>query len=137
MILLDTNVVSEAMKPDRHPNVEAWMERLDHKETAIPAIALEELRYGVLSLPNGRRRAALSDALDLILDFFPILPFDTRAAEVCAATRAFLSDAGKIVELPDIQIAGIAFANGASVATRNVRDFTNMSVEIVNPWETA
>ena len=139
-VLLDTNVVSELLRPSPDPAVESWVAERPAVELHFSAVGEAELRYGVAILPAGQRRDALALAIDAILreDFEGrILPFDSDAAreyaEIASARRA----AGRTVAPADCQIAAIACSRGMAVATRNVRDFEGIDVEVVDPWTAA
>ena len=139
-VLLDTNVVSELLRPSPDPVVESWVAECPAVELHFSAVGEAELRYGVAILPAGQRKDALTLAIEAILreDFEGrILPFDSHAAreyaEVASARRA----AGRSVAPADCQIAAIARSRGMAVATRNVRDFGDIEVEVFNPWTAA
>ena len=137
MIVLDTNVVSEMMRPSPSTVVHNWMARQIRSNLYLSAITEAELRYGVELLPHGRRRDRLQSLTEMMLreDFAGrILPYDSAAAQayaVIAATRRF---AGMPVKYADCQIAAIARSRGWSVATRNVRDFEGCGVDVIDPW---
>lgn len=140
MFLLDTNVVSELLRPSPEPVVETWVG--DHQATDLyfSAIGEAELRYGVAILPAGRRQIALASAIEAILreDFVDrILPFDSDAAREYADIAAARRSAGRIISPADCQIAAIARSRGMAVATRDVRDFQDIEVEVVDPWTAA
>ncbi len=136
-VLLDTNVVSEMLRPQPNAAVDRWMAQRPGSELYFSAVGEAEMRYGVAILPAGRRRNALALAIDAILreDFQGrVLPFDSDAAreyaEIATARRA----AGHTAALADCQIAAIARSRGMVVATRNVRDFEGIGIEVINPW---
>ena len=140
MFLLDTNVVSELLRPSPNPAVESWVADRRATELHFSAIGEAELRYGVEILPAGRRRNALALAIEAILreDFeYRVLPFDRGAAREYAHIAASRRAAGRPVAPTDIQIAAIAGSRGLAVATRNVRHFVGMEVEIADPWAAA
>jgi predicted nucleic acid-binding protein len=140
VIILDTNVLSELLRPAPEPRVEAWLAAQDGAEVYLTAITEAELRYGVAIMANGRRRSALAAAVDRILreDFIArILPFDSAAAQVYAAIGAARRLAGRPIAQADCQIAAIARANGATIATRNIGDFEDCGVALINPWQAA
>ncbi len=137
MILLDTNVVSELMRPAPSPVVMAWFAAQPAASLFISAVTEAELRYGVMLLPEGRRRTDLMAAIEgmLIEDFAGrILPFDSAAAVAYAAIAASRREVGKPISQFDAQIAAIAQSRGAELATRNVADFEGCEVEVTNPW---
>ena len=120
--------------------MENWIGERPAEELLFSSVGEAELRYGVATLPTGRRRAALARAIDAILreDFEGrILPFDSRAARAYADIVAMHRSAGRTVPPADCQIAAIARSRGMAVATRNVRDFDDIGIEIVNPWTAA
>ena len=136
-VLLDTNVVSELIRKAPDPAVEAWAANHALEELFFSAIGEAELRYGAAILPAGRRRVSLvSDIERMLSDAFDgrVLPFDSRAARAYADIAAMRRSAGRRVPPTDCQIAAIARSRDMAVATRNVRDFDDVDIEIVNPW---
>ena len=137
MIILDTNVLSELMKPEPAPQVLDWANRHDPERLCTTAISEAEMRYGVARMPGGRRRAALETAVDRILgQVFAgrVLPFDSDAARRYAEIATARAAGGRIVTPFDIQIAAIALTRQAAVASRNTRDFAGYGVEVIDPW---
>ncbi len=137
MFLLDTNVVSELLRPSPEPAVEAWVGGCQATQLYFSAVGEAELRCGVAILPAGRRQMALAAAIEAILreDFDErILPFDSAAAREYADITALRRSAGRPVAPADCQIAAIARSRGLAVVTRNVRDFEDTGIEIVDPW---
>ena len=137
MIILDTNVVSELLRPAPAKQVEAWLSAQDGATVYFTAVGEAELRHGVALLPAGRRRTALSMAIEGILeeDFRNrILPFDRAAASVSAAIAAKRRAAGRPISQFDCQIAAIARAHEAAVATRNTGDYEGCGIEVIDPW---
>lgn len=140
MIILDTNVLSELLRPVPEPRIEAWLAVQDGADVYLTAITEAELRYGVAIMANGRRRGALAAAVDRILreDFMArVLPFDSTAAQVYAVIGAARRAAGRPIAQADCQIAAIARAHGAAVATRNITDFEDCGVALINLWQAA
>ena len=136
-VLLDTNVVSELLRPSPNPAVEAWVAGREAANLHFSAVGEAELRYGVALLPLGRRRDALALAIEAILqeDFEDrVLPFDRAAAREYADIVASRRAAGRSVAPADCQIAAIARSRDLTVATRNLRDFADMEIELVDPW---
>lgn len=137
-VLLDTNVVSELLRPSPNQSVERWVANRPAADLHFSAVGEAELRYGVAILPTGRRRDALALAVEAILreDFDDrVLPFDSEAAREYADIAASRRAAGRPVAPADVQIAAIARSRGMCVATRNVRDFEGMEIELVDPWD--
>lgn len=140
MILLDTNVLSELMRPAPDPAVERWLAAQPDASLFISAITEAELRYGAALLSSGKRRSALTAEIDGMLeeDFDGrILPFDRLAAQAFAAIAADRRQAGRPISQADAQIVAIARSRGAALATRNVPDFDGCGVEVINPWSAA
>lgn len=138
MILLDTNVVSEPLRPTAAPAVIAWLDEQAAETLYLATISIAELQFGIAALPAGRRRNALRKALEeQVLSLFGgrVLAFDTQAAQACAELRVRARRAGRGVGLADSYIAGIAVANGLVVATRDVGPFEAMGVQVVDPWK--
>jgi toxin FitB len=140
MIILDTNVISELLRPAPEPRVEQWLSAQDGLNVYLTSISEAELRYGLAIMGNGKRRAALVDAVDRILreDLAGrILPFDSNAAHSFATIAASRRAAGRPIAQADCQIASIAHTRGATVATRNTPDFEGCEIDLINPWTTA
>ena len=137
MIILDTNIVSELMRPVPTSNVVEWVAGQAVPNLYLSAISEAELRYGVEILPTGARRDRLLNEVEGMLreDFGGrILPFDSAAARAYAVIAAARRAAGHPVNHADCQIAAIARCRGASVATRDVDDFEGSGIEVINPW---
>jgi predicted nucleic acid-binding protein len=136
VILLDTCVISESLKPEPEACLLAWLETLDEDRVFLPSIALGELQKGVELLPEGRKRTALRLWLEQLRQRFTgkILPFDEDAALAWGSLCARLSKEGKPGPAVDGMIAAIALRHRAILATRNEVDFASMGVEIINPW---
>ena len=137
MIVLDTNVVSEAMRPDPDPSVRAWLDEQVAETLYLSSITLAELLFGIGALPVGRRKNVLSRTLDGLLTLFEerVLAFDTHAARHYADVAVKARDAGKGLPTPDGYIAAIATAHGFIVATRDTGPFEAAGVAFINPWE--
>jgi predicted nucleic acid-binding protein len=137
MILLDTNVLSELMRPAPSSNVEEWLSAQPAAGTFISAITEAELRYGLALLPNGQRqKRLLAQAEAMLVEDFAdrILPFDSAAAAAYATIAATRRLAGRPISQADAQIAAIAASRGATIATRNVTDFADCGVAVLDPW---
>ena len=137
MIVLDTNVVSEAMKPNPHPAVQAWLDEQAAETLYLSSVTLAELLFGIGSLPSGRRKNALTQTLDGLLDLFGdrVLAFDTDSARHYAELAVKARSAGKGFPTPDGYIAAIATSRGFTVATRDVAPFLAAGLNVINPWE--
>ena len=136
-VLLDTNVVSELIRKAPDSAVEAWAGNQALEDLFFSAVGEAELRYGAAVLPAGRRRTSLVSNIEAMLrDAFGdrVLPFDSNAARAYAEIAALRRSAGRPVPPADCQIAAIARSRGMAVATRNVSDFEDIDVEVVNPW---
>ena len=139
-ILLDSNVVSELIRRARSPAVATWVAGWPLEDLFFSAVGEAELRYGAAILPPGRRRQALLAGIDgMLRDAFGdrVLQFDREAACEYADIAAARRSAGRPLAPADCQIAAIARSRGMTVATRNVRDFDDIGVNIVNPWTAA
>lgn len=137
MIVLDTNVVSEAMKPEPQASVQAWLDRQTSETLYLSSVTIAELLFGIRSLPAGRRRKILDATLDGLLALFGerVLPFDTDAARHFAELAVTARSAGKGFPTPDGYIAAIAASRGFIVATRDVSSFQAAGLKVINPWE--
>jgi predicted nucleic acid-binding protein len=138
MIILDTNVVSEAMRIGREPGVVNWLDTQSVETLYLTAISLSELSIGLEILPTGKRRDKVSTGLhDLLGKLFGprILPFDRDAAIAFGALVGAARKAGQSVSLSDGQIGAIASVHGFTVATRDTAPFVALGVPVVNPWK--
>jgi len=141
MILLDTNVISEALKPAPSPEVINWL-NANFAETAISSVTIFELGAGLALLDAGRRKDALEAAISRIIRRFGsrVYAFDTAAAQA-ASKRLALARARGLAprqiphKLADLEIAGIASAYGLDLATRNTSDFNGLGLPLINPWQ--
>lgn len=136
MIVLDTNVVSELAKPTPDTTVIAWIDT--QSELAIAATALAELRFGVARLPDGKRRTALSEAIDrFVADDLQglVLAFDSACADAYGLIVAARERAGRPIGLADAQIAATCSVHSAVLATRNTKDFRGTAIALINPWD--
>lgn len=134
--LIDTNVVSELMRPEPDRRVTRWVDR-HGGECGLPTVAIFEIRYGVVRLPAGRRSDELIGALErMVTRFGPrIVAFDRASAEMAADLRAQSQREGRPMAAMDAQIAGIAGVYGLTLVTRNGRDFDGLGIDLVDPWE--
>ena len=137
MIILDTNVLSALMRKSPEVEVVEWLDRQPADSVWITSVTLFESRLGLALLPAGRRRRLLEEAFDrLLVDDLEnrVLDFDSAAANAAAHLAAGRQAAGRPVDFRDTQIAGIALARRATLATRNVRHFEDLKVPVVDPW---
>ncbi|WP_213297145.1 type II toxin-antitoxin system VapC family toxin [Paraburkholderia sacchari] len=137
MIVLDTNVLSELLRPAPDPAVLAWFGRQSRMSLFVTTLSRAEMLYGVALLPPGARREGLAAAIAAIFDVDfagRVLTFDWDAADAYAVLAADRRHAGRPVSQIDAMIAAIARSRGAAVATRNGKDFTGCGVDIDDPW---
>ncbi len=136
MILLDTSIISEALKPGRDPVVLAWLDAQAVETLFLSTITLAELRFGIAAMPTGQRRDILGRELNQrVLPIFEgrILPFSRAAADAYGELRARARSAGKAISTADGYIAGIAAAHGLTVATRDVGPFEAAQLRVITP----
>jgi len=137
VIILDTNVLSALMRKAPEGPVVAWLDGQPTESVWITSITLFEARLGLALLPKGRRRQALETAFGRLLEEDldnRVLDFDSAAATEAALLAAERQKAGRPVDMRDTQIAGIALARHATLATRNIRHFRDLKVPVVDPW---
>jgi toxin FitB len=138
MIVIDTNVLSALMHEVPEQPVVEWLDRQAAESIWITSITLFEARLGLALLPKGRQRKALESAFGKLLveDLEGrVLDFDQPAAEAAAQLAAGRQRAGHTIDMRDTQIAGIVIARRAELATRNVRHFSDLNVDVINPWD--
>jgi predicted nucleic acid-binding protein len=136
VIVLDTNVIAEAMRPDPNPAVVSWLNGQSAETLYLSSVTLAELLFGIGAIPTGSRRDRLAQALDRLLALFPgrVLPFDQDAARRYADMAVTARAAGHPLPVSDGYIAATAASRGFAVATRNTRDFQNIGVDLIDPW---
>jgi toxin FitB len=139
MILLDTNVVSEAMKPEPNPAVRNWLDEQSAETLYLSSVTIAELMFGIGALPKGRRKDKLAAALDGVLELFTdrILPFDIGAARRYADLAVKSRAAGKGFPTPDGYIAAIAASHEFAVASRDTSAFIAAGLTVIDPWTVA
>jgi predicted nucleic acid-binding protein len=138
MILLDTNVISEMMKAEPDLAVTAWFRTQHNDDLFITTLSVAEIEYGISLLPEGRRRQQLANAARLMFATVfadKIMPFDHRAARHYAWVHARRKAAGKTISVIDAELAAICKSAAATLATRNTRDFTDLDLSLINPWD--
>lgn len=137
MIVLDTNVISELIRPRPDPRVLRWIDAQDRDTLFVTTVTQAELLYGIAILPEGKRRRELLDELSQTMDrrlADRVLPFDSDAAALYAERRAAARRAGQQTGIPDALIAAIAASRGFAVATRDTAPFVAMGVPVLDPF---
>lgn len=134
MVVLDTNVVSELMKPAPDGQVRDWLMRMADTPFSATAVTVSEIEYGLCRLPAGRRRDDLHDRFETFMGSLAVLPLDEPAAREAGRLRAAREAVGLTTHPSDMMIAGIVAIMGATLATRNVRDFAGLPIPVVDPW---
>jgi predicted nucleic acid-binding protein len=137
MIILDTNVLSGLIRPEPDRAIVSWLDGQARLSVWTTSITIYEVRYGLAIMPAGRRRTLTSNEFQRVLDEDfegRVLPFDTEAAAQAASLMGRRHEAGRMGELRDTMIAGIALAQRATLVTRNVRHFDDLEIPVVNPW---
>lgn len=139
MIILDTNVISELMKGQKcSENVYNWTSKQPINQLFTTTITQAEILYGIAILPQGKRQNELQKSANLMFaeDFLGrILPFDQIAAIAFAKIASQRRLNGQPISQADAQIAAICYTHNAKIATRNVDDFINCDISIINPWD--
>lgn len=137
MFVLDTNVVSEAMRPTPIPSVMSWLNDQDSLDLFLSAVTLGEVGFGLRSMPQGVRRSQKEAKFEQVIKLGfagRILSFDEDAANAYGEIMSRRKELGRPLEFADGQIAAIARVHGFAVVTRNVRDFEECGVKLVNPF---
>ncbi|MGO1523388.1 MAG: type II toxin-antitoxin system VapC family toxin [Nesterenkonia sp.] len=137
MIVLDTNVVSEAMRPASNPTVMGWLNAQTAEALYLSSVTLAELLFGIGAVPSSARKDRLAQALDRVLALFPrrVLPFDQEAARRYADMAVAARAGGRPLPTADGYLAATAAAHGFAVATRNIKHFEHTGVELIDPWQ--
>jgi toxin FitB len=138
MILLDTNVLSELIRPEPDEGITGWLDSLDASAVATTAITAAELLYGAARLPAGRRKERLSEAIRGLIEEDlggRVEPFDVTAATHYATLVSDRETAGRPISMADAQIAAICHKLGATLATRNTSDFQDTGIDLLDPWQ--
>ncbi len=138
MIVLDTNVISALMRKEPDKPVVSWLDAQPAASLWITSITVMEIRFGLQTMPKGRRQHALLKAFDLMLKNMiegRIASFDAEAGIHAAELMAQRKRAGRPAEVRDTMIAGIVLANRATLATRNTRHFQDLPLSVISPWE--
>jgi predicted nucleic acid-binding protein len=137
MIVLDTNVVSEAMKPQPDATVRAWLNEQAAETLYLSSVTLAELLFGISALPEGKRKNMLARALDGLLVLFEgrVLPFDTAAARHYAVLASTARRRGRGFPTPDGYVAAVAASHGFTVASRDISPFQAAGLQVIDPWQ--
>jgi predicted nucleic acid-binding protein len=137
MIVLDTNVLSEPLKSLPAPKVMEWLDKQVAETLFMTAISRAEILFGVSRLPDGKRKTALAEQIERVLDLFKdrMLDFDAAAADHLAKIATYCEKIGREAKAPDAYIAAIAASRSFAVATRNVSHFEHTGVPVINPWD--
>ena len=137
MIVLDTNVVSEAMKPEPHPAVRAWLNNQALETLYLSSVTVAELLFGIGALPAGKRKDMLAQTTDGLMRLFRdrVLPFDIDAARCYAELAVAAKVAGRGCPTPDGYIAAIATSRGFAVASRDTAPYEAASLKVIDPWK--
>jgi hypothetical protein len=137
VILLDTNVISAVMQRHADAAVVTWLDAQPPESIWTTSITVFEIRFGLEILESGRRRRSLEGAFERMLEEDlegRVVPFDDAAAHAAARIAAERRRIGRTIEIRDVQIAGIAAARRAAIATRNVRHFEGLGPALIDPW---
>lgn len=139
MIIVDTNVASELMKPSPDAAVRDWVRVRPGDELSTTSITVAEIRYGIDRLPAGHRRDLLNETADHVFAAFQdqVLSFDAAAATHYATIVIRRERAGLPIDGFDAQIASICHTHGAALATRNLKDFEGTGIDVIDPWRPA
>jgi len=138
VIVLDTNVISELFKPAPDANVLSWVENLPSGALYTTAVTRGELFYGLLRMPNGKRKEVLRQKLVRLFDRLlagHVIAYDGAAADAYAELATRRRQLGRPIAAADAMIAGIVRSRGARLATRNVRDFEDCGIALIDPWQ--
>jgi len=136
MIVLDTNVVSETMKPDPDLNVVDWLDRQAAETLYLTSVTIAELLFGVAAMPTGRRKGRLAHTVSGLIELYAgrVLPFDLDAARQHATLAVNAKRGGHGLPVPDGYIAAIAASHGFAIATRDHRPFEKAGLRVIDPW---
>ncbi len=138
MIVLDTNVISEMMKPKPSEAVLNWIDEQKVAQLFITTITIAEISYGLHALPDGHRRKSLETSFhQAIMESFQhrIIAFEESYAFIYGEIMGHRRKIGNPLSVPDGQIGAITLSQGFSLATRNIRDFSNCNIDLINPFE--
>ena len=139
MIIADTNIISEIMKTAPSRVVLEWLNAQDTESLFLTTITIAEIGYGLRILPDGKRRRLLAERFERFIAYAfeqRILSFDEAAARVYSDIMGHRKEIGRPMSVPDGQIAALARANGFGIATRNIKDFEECQIKLINPFQT-
>ena len=136
MIVLDTNVLSALMRQTPDKNVIVWLDKQPRTSVWTTSVTILEVRFGLQVMPLGKRRSLLIREFETVLDKigYRVAPFDAAAAQQAGDLMASRQKKGRPGDLRDTMIAGIVLAHHATLATRNITHFEDLSVPVINPW---
>ncbi len=137
MIIIDTNVISEVMRPQPNAMVMQWLEKQNINDLYITSISMAEIYFGLYRMPNGKRKNGLLTQFEQILENVfqdRLLDFTSNHAQIYANCCANAEKIGKPMDIADAQIASITQYHQSILATRNIKDFVNCEIELVNPF---
>jgi predicted nucleic acid-binding protein len=137
-IILDTNIISELIQPNGSSNIRKWLTSQSGVSLYTTSITQAEILYGIQILPEGQRRKNLLDGALIVFEYYlseRILAFDQKAAELYSQIAAYRKQLGRPISQFDTQIAAICRVHQATLATRNIRDFLDCGINLINPWE--
>lgn len=137
MIVLDTNVISSFIKSEPDEIVVNWLNKIEPHIVWITAISVLEIQYGISLLPTGKKRDRISEAFKRMLnEKFQnrVLDLNAESALAAAEIAAKHKKSGNNIDMRDSMIAGIVLSQDAFLATRNIKDFQNINLRIINPW---
>lgn len=135
MIILDTNVISETTRPTPSPSVLHWLAQ-NLGDCMVAVVSMQELEFGAQRMPAGTRRRSVDDAIEGLIRSFEgcFVPLSLESARMTGTVLAARLAAGRPISMADAQIAGTALVHGAAIATRNIKDFDGLGIELINPW---
>ncbi|MGB0844026.1 MAG: type II toxin-antitoxin system VapC family toxin [Alphaproteobacteria bacterium] len=134
--IVDTNVLSELMKVKVDENVKKWFQSIDMDQICLTSVTIEEITYGLLAMPKSKRQTQLSKSFSILLGSICVLDFGLVAAAHCAKLRFERKTAGRPISYADAQIAGVTRQHNMILVTRNIKDFTGINIQLLNPFET-
>jgi predicted nucleic acid-binding protein len=137
VIVLDTNVISEALSPSPSPAVMGWLDRQEPSSLRLTAVTVTELAYGIALLADGARRTALASAWQGLLESWAdrVIEIGVSEAEAAGVLLATRRRHGRPITLADAMIAAACITRDCPIATRNTRDFTGLGLELIDPWQ--